>query len=117
MESNLEQTNTQQTQIVHCPEKKRKLCGRMECITCYQKSYFKIEQERPNFSLKWDYNNNGDLHPLQIHKNTWKEYNFHCSFCGDSVLMPVKYMTQGLDHGEILGGGFCGHGFVFSVNQ
>ena len=31
--------------------------------------------------------------------------------------MPVKYMTQGLDHGEILGGGFCGHGFVFSVNQ
>ena len=91
--------------IHQCSEKKRKLCGRIKCIPCYNKSFYKLEKDRgENYSIKWDYNNNNGIHPLQVHKNTMKDYNFFCYICKQSLTFYVKFITQGFNHGDVFVG-------------
>jgi len=65
----------------------RKLCGKEECIMCFEKSF--ASNEKTQF---WSSKNN--LSPLEVNKGTEKKYFFDCSNCGHELFISLKGITD-----------------------
>jgi very-short-patch-repair endonuclease len=59
-----------------CNSNDYKLCSNNDCERCYEKSFASHEK-----SLYWDYENNNNINPRNIFKNTNKKYYFKCGNC------------------------------------
>ena len=65
----------------------RKLCGKEECILCFEKSF--ASNEKSQF---WSTKNN--VSPIEINKGTFKKYFFDCKKCGHELLISLKGITN-----------------------
>ena len=67
-----------------CSSKQRQLCGKEECIICFDRSFASFQGKTPNGKLKvdcWDNEKNGEIKPINIRKGSNKKYCFKCDIC------------------------------------
>jgi very-short-patch-repair endonuclease len=64
----------------------RKLCGKEDCILCFNKSF--ASHEKTEF---WSSKN--DINPILINKGTEKKYWFNCNNCNHELLISLKQIS------------------------
>jgi very-short-patch-repair endonuclease len=84
-ESILNNINTNDSGCPYCYN--RKLCGKEECILCFEKSF--ASNEKAKF---WSSKNN--ISPLEVSKGTEKKYVFDCNNCGHELFISLKGITD-----------------------
>ena len=81
-----------------CSSKQRQLCGKEECIICFDRSFASFQGKTPNGKLKvdcWDNEKNGEIKPFSIKKtfNTEKIW-FKCDKCPHSFDTKINCMIS-----------------------
>lgn len=69
-----------------CSSSSKKLCGRIKCSTCYNRSF--ANHQKAQF---WSSKN--ELNPIQVFKNSNKKYLFDCTDCGHEIEMILKNVS------------------------
>ena len=74
---------------VYCTTKPIKLCGKKNCIFCYEKSF--ASQEKAKY---WDYEKN-KVNPIEVYKKSTDKYFFKCDKCNHSFETIPKSIVKG----------------------
>jgi very-short-patch-repair endonuclease len=73
---------------MNCSPTSKKLCGKEECTTCYNRSF--ATHHRSEF---WSQIN--ELKPIQVHKCSNKKFWFNCEDCGHEIYIPLSRVYNG----------------------
>jgi very-short-patch-repair endonuclease len=72
-----------------CHSSSKKLCGRNECLICYNRS-FATNPKAEYWSPK------NDLDPIDVHKSSNKKYLFDCADCGHELELKLNDINKGV---------------------
>ena len=83
-----------------CTSKQHKLCGRLECNTCFIRSFATYDGKTSNGKLKvecWDNEKNGTIEPRSVTKGNDKKCWFKCDDddCNHSFNSTISHIING----------------------
>ena len=73
---------------MNCSVTSKKLCGKEECTTCYNRSFATHSK-----AIYWSSKN--ELQPFQVFKSSNKKYLFDCSYCGHELILSLCNISIG----------------------
>lgn len=82
--------NRMRNSTFYCPYcSNKKLCGEIDCDTCFVKSYAAVEK-----SCDWNYEKNKET-PLEVAISSHKKYYHKCDVCKHDFLTSPNYVDNG----------------------
>lgn len=79
-----------------CTSTQKKLCGKVDCETCYERSFMSYDGVTKKGKKKiycWDYEKN-DVGPINVSKGTGKKYWFICDVCNHEFESGIDNITR-----------------------